>query len=185
MGRSRLFSMVLVGALASPAAIAGTSFGHPTGTGGIVSRPALGSELVWMGGGLHVKARSVTWVALDGHTLVQRPATGLDLDALVAPAGAWTDVEIEVQGGLTLSGEDWTVKLGGGTPSFTPSFTLAVTLSEPVQSLGATALNLSVELPAWITDAVRAAPGGSLVVGPSHPLYSAVWTAVQDGASAE
>ena len=90
-------------------------------------------------------------------------------------------MEIEVQGGLTLSGEDWTVKLGGGTPSFT----LAIALSEPVQSLGATALNLSVELPAWITDAARAAPGGSLVVGASHPLYSAVWTAVQDGASAE
>ena len=177
MGRSRLFPLVFAATLASPAALAGTSFGHPTGTGKLVSRPVTDGPVMRLGWGLVVKARSVTWVAADGRTSVVRLPAGATLDALVAPRGEWTDAKIEIEGVATLSGDGWRLQIEGGT--------LSVALSEPVSSDGGVALDLSVELPAWIADEALAAPGGALRLDAAHPLYGAVWGAFEDGARAE
>jgi len=138
----------------------------------------LGSQRPPRAGG---HARSVTWIARDGHELTLALPAGLDLSdigALVAPAGEWTDVSIAFDGELYLDGDVAGVPFGLSLDMDTWD----LPLDAPLRSTGDAQVVIDLELPELVIDATMDQDG--LIVEPGDALYDAVFSAVKDAAIA-
>lgn len=127
------------------------------------------------------KARSVTWYAVDGEELTLPFPAGVDLedvDALLAPAGEWSDVEITFEGELYLDGDVDGLPFGLSLDMDT--WTLPLEL--PVSSDGTAEIVIDLEMPALLADEVLAADG--LVVEPGDALHDELVEAFKAAAMA-
>ncbi len=127
------------------------------------------------------RVSAVTWTALDGAELTLEMSSGIDLadiDALVAPAGEWVDLTLELDGPLYLDGEvgDLPYGLTLDVQSWTMPF------EEPLSSDGSVEVVIDAELPSLLVDEVQAQEG--LVVEPGDALHDSLAHALLDSAFA-
>lgn len=126
----------------------------------------------------HGRIHHVTWFAADGSSVSTCIPAGVDLfdvDALIAPAGDWTDIRVELSDDLVLEGDingaELYLELDLGAWD--------VALDEPVHSDGQVAVGLELTLPEDLLG--EALNGHGLFVTPGDEGYDAVATAVRDG----
>lgn len=126
-------------------------------------------------------ARSATWTAMDGTSITLNFKSGIDLadiDALVAPAGEWTDLTLNFDSELFLDGEIEGVPYGLSLDVGAWS----IPLESPVSSDGTAEVVIDLALPELLVDAVLSHDG--LVVEPGDELHDLLVGAVQDAALA-
>lgn len=126
-------------------------------------------------------ARSATWTAMDGTSITLSFQRGLDLseiDALVAPAGEWTDLTLNFDTELFLDGDIDGVPYGLSLDMGSWS----IPLETPVSSDGTAEVIIDLELPELLAEAVLSNDG--LVVEPGDELHDLLVSAMQDAALA-